>query len=491
MRSLNLKSDTQTSTDISSFSINEILTKTKIFGFIYFIRYIADSLNLLDYLSSSIVHLWRTIFALACFILYSRDSFSEAHNWLNDQYIYDIGNNLRSQRISELLNNGISEIDRNLFYKKWYTAIKDREFVALDTTSISTYSENIENAEWGFNKKGENLKQINVCLLFGEQSHLPIYQSIYGGSLKDSATLRSTLEQFSSIVGGLDINIVMDKGFYSNKNIKHMKNRHIKFIIAVPFTSKKAKELIEIVRPTIDEKENIIYTDDDSIRGLCYPCIWDNDLNVNAHIYFNVFRHQKIRNDLYLEIDTLVNKYKNNILSPDDEKKFNKYIIKNNNFPINHKKHISFNNNEIEKSLQTAGWFVLITNTKFNSQRIYLSYRLKDVVEKSFCAYNNSLGLERFRVHIDNRVKNKLFISLIALILESNIRMIIKNSKLYKKITLQQVIREMSKITCFVDKDGNIRLRSLSAKQKLIFDEFNIPYPSELYKKNEFCINKS
>ncbi|MDR1297152.1 MAG: transposase, partial [Deltaproteobacteria bacterium] len=74
----------------------------------------------------------------------------------------------------------------------------------------------------------------------------------------------------------------------------------------------------------------------------------------------------------------------------------------------------------------TAGWFILITNTKYDSQKIYDCYRLKDVVEKSFSSYNNSLSLDRVHVHSDKRAKNKLFISLISLIMESHIRMVMK-----------------------------------------------------------------
>ncbi|MDR3302415.1 MAG: hypothetical protein LBT01_07825, partial [Spirochaetaceae bacterium] len=42
----------------------------------------------------------------------------------------------------------------------------------------------------------EDLKQINVRLLFGEESRLPVYQTIYSGSLKDVSTLICTLHLY-------------------------------------------------------------------------------------------------------------------------------------------------------------------------------------------------------------------------------------------------------------------------------------------------------
>jgi transposase len=79
-------------------------------------------------------------------------------------------------------------------YQQWYKSIKEKEFVALATISVSTYSESNKKAEWGYNKMGEDLKPVNICLLFGEKSKLPVYQVPYSGSLKDSTILSSILE---------------------------------------------------------------------------------------------------------------------------------------------------------------------------------------------------------------------------------------------------------------------------------------------------------
>jgi transposase len=53
-------------------------------------------------------------------------------------------------------------------------------------------------------------------------------------------------------------------------------------------------------------------------------------------------------------------------------------------------------------------------------------------VEKGFWKYKNSLGLERLRVHSDERAQNKTFIAFIALILASHVHNTMKNKELYK-----------------------------------------------------------
>jgi hypothetical protein len=54
---------------------------------------------------------------------------------------------------------------------------------------------------FGYNRDKEKLKQVNVCLLLGEKSGLPIFQMVYEGSLNDVRTLKMTLATAS----GLDL----------------------------------------------------------------------------------------------------------------------------------------------------------------------------------------------------------------------------------------------------------------------------------------------
>jgi hypothetical protein len=153
---------------------------------------------------------------------------------------------MTSQRISELLIR-VTKEDRDDFYQSWCALRSEVEYLALDITSASSYSELIESAEWGYNRDKEKLPQINICLLMGYQSGYPIYQSAYSGSLKDVTTLQSTMRGFKAIAGEKPMVAVMDKGFFSTKNANAMLSpkHHADFIIAVPFTSKFALGLVE------------------------------------------------------------------------------------------------------------------------------------------------------------------------------------------------------------------------------------------------------
>jgi len=60
---------------------------------------------------------------------------------------------MSSQRISDLLA-AFGEDERSRFYQAWHKLIREKEYIALDITSISSYSGGILSCEWGYNRDG-------------------------------------------------------------------------------------------------------------------------------------------------------------------------------------------------------------------------------------------------------------------------------------------------------------------------------------------------
>jgi transposase len=120
-----------------------------------------------------------------------------------------------SQRISDLLLS-ITEDERINFYLNWAENVRTIEYLALDCTSISSYSQLIGDVNWGYNRDGEKLPQVNLCLLTGEISRIPVFPMLYDGSIKDVSTLTSMLAMSSRLPLN-KLSIVTDKGFSSNQ----------------------------------------------------------------------------------------------------------------------------------------------------------------------------------------------------------------------------------------------------------------------------------
>ena len=80
---------------------------------------------------------------------------------------------LSSQRISDLLD-AIDEGQCQHFFKIWGKKIVEREHLCYDITSVSSYAEQNAYVRYGYNRDGESLPQVNLALVLGQESCLPV-----------------------------------------------------------------------------------------------------------------------------------------------------------------------------------------------------------------------------------------------------------------------------------------------------------------------------
>jgi transposase len=446
------------------------------YGVYYFLKHIAQRIKLLYSLEEVFPSYWMEISMLAFYLIATDRPVMYCADWIVENESFPVGS-MDSRRISELFS-AFGQKERSAFFRRWIGQLDSQEYMALDITSLSSYSGLRNECEWGYNRDGEDLPQINLCMLFGEDTQLPVYQTLYSGSLKDVTTFKTTMEELSAISGGKPLILVMDKGFYSAKNLKMLLEMYSgsEFLLSVPFTNTFVRELVEQERDRIDCANNIILTSTAPIRGVCRRISWGDKHILNAHILYNPERELKERNDLYAHIAWLKEQVETGKTPKPYQQEIEKYLSI---VPAKDKKErpvVTFRQDSIEKELSTCGWVVIVGNGDISVQQAHDIYRKKDVVEKSFMRYKNNLGLRSLRVHNDERVQNKLFISFIALIIISYIHRVMNEKDLYRKMTMEKLFLTLAKLK-IIAIDGQNILRPLTKEQAEIFSAFSIPLP--------------
>ena len=288
------------------FSLEDVKKSSVLeYGAFHLLEVISEKTGLADALKEALPHCWREVFALAAHLVVNGEPFMYCADWIEETETYPVGD-MSSQRISELMAT-IAPDEREHFYQAWCRRIQENEYLALDITSVSSYSELVEDVEWGYNRDEENLPQVNICMLMGEKSKLPVYQTVYAGSLKDVTTLESTIRRFDRITGGKPVLAVMDKGFYSKRNVDTMlSGKHARrFVIAVPFTSGFAKNQVNGERKDIDTVGNTIRLGGETLRAITKERAWGNGRSVYAHIYFAPRKALVRREDIFGYVSAL------------------------------------------------------------------------------------------------------------------------------------------------------------------------------------------
>lgn len=408
-------------------------------GVSFLLDHVADETGLVKIMKSVFPDDWQAIMSCAYFLISEGTALSRVERWSSANVVPYKGT-LTSQRVSELLVR-IPRERQHMFFSKWVDQNRTDEYYALDITSVSSYSEIIDFVRRGYNRDKEKLPQVNMLLVNGETSHMPLYFQVLPGSIKDVSTLCETLSTLDLIDARI-IHMVMDKGFYSEANIDAMYGKHIKFIIGVPFTVGYANEMVNKARV-------------EGIRShMNYRRIFDDEIYVKStiskwkghrcyiHVYYDSLKAElenrkfdRLLYDCFLELEcgTTVDAHKLHY------KKF--FHVRET--PKRGRK-VEYNQEAIDGYREnTTGWFVMITNDIKDPVKALEIYRQKDTVEKAFDDLKNDLDGKRLRIHSEQAMEGRLFIQFVALILSAKIKRVMNKEGWYKNYDMQQVIDEM------------------------------------------------
>lgn len=457
------------------YSIEDVRRSTILqTGMVHLLEGISKNIGLTPVLRQTFPFLHERIFAVAAFLFSCGEPVAYCADWMERS---DFRNNelLSSQRISELLQN-ITDEERQRFFKAWSTYRSDREYLALDITSISSWSKLIDDVEWGYNRDGDKLAQINLCMLLGYQSRLPVRMTVYNGSIKDVSTLETTISQMAPDEVK-QVMLVMDKGFSSRKNINMLLNKKgVRFLLALPLTLGFTKKMIKSECKDIDSIQNTIVCGADTLRGVSLERSWNKDHKLFVHVFYNDIKATAVKNQLYGHVRRLVEEAK---INPDNGKlrdEFDHYLIIRKSEKHERGYTINIREDVIAQELANAGWLVTVSNHIQDAGEAIRIYRDKDVVEKGFLRMKHSLGLGRLRVHSQQAMESKVFVGFIALILSSHIHRTMLDKDLYKTMTMKDLIKTMEKLRTQVIDDRRI-LFPLTKRQKEIYKAFAVTPP--------------
>jgi transposase len=442
---------------------------SKSYGNSHLLNSISNQIGLTDILKTSFPENYLEILTCAFYEVSEKKPLYLCQSWCEKNHVL---NNicLSSQRISELLSN-MDDSDRMCFFKKWCNYRTEREYLAFDITSISSYSELISFVEAGYNRDKEKLPQINLAMLFGQTSQLPVFYNFYPGSIHDVSTLPNMIV-FAKELGLENMKFVMDKGFYSQQNVDDLLDNHLRFTIAIPFNNNFSKKYVDNVSETINNCENSIVINNDILYAQT-TSIKIKNKKVYVHTFFNEQHYIDEKEKLYRKIAIFEEEIKNNPNT--DITGFSKYLnIKRTAKNLKS----SRNKKKIENDLKYKGYLVLLSNDIADPKEAAYVYRIKDRIEKAFDNLKNDLDLKRLRIHSNNAMRGRLFIAFIALILTSHIHKTMKSADLSKKYTVEELISELEKISLIEFESGIKLMTEITKKQRLIYEKFNVALPT-------------
>lgn len=436
-------------------------------------------------------NIYSMIADIASYMIVSEDSsyqyfpdFMYNHNGLCDDIRQDT-------YISRFLKTELSNEKIKLFLSAWNTMNKERNkkvYISYDSTNMNTYSKGIELAEYGHPKIDEGLPQVNISYVVKQENCRPLFYEVYPGSVIDNSEFEYMIQKAEEY-GYENIGVVLDRGYYSKKNIDYL--RDYGFLMMVKGNNPNIQKCID---KNMDKLKNLSgYLKDHLLASVTekIKLFASDKVKTYVHIYYDDVRAAEERKTYELSIIRM-------------EEELNRLIEKNNiekdkttryeslfNLKFNKDNHLikyTRKEKEINNIKNHFGFFSLITNCEKSADEAIEIYRNRDQVEKMFKAIKSGMDLEKFDVQRDDTLEGKIYLAFIASIVRSEINQKIKELRQVskKEYTVPSVISALENIEITKNTNGSyIRRYALTSKQKKILKQFDIDdqYLNEVVKE--------
>lgn len=304
----------------------------------------------------------------------------------------------------------------------------NRPVIALDTSTVDTYSKNQHEARFGFSKESDDLPSIKLLTLMDIHSLQPFAFEQQPGNVPDVISIRNAISKVKCLMPGNAPLIVTDSGFCSEENMLMFVRNSMKFLTRIAADVSWVRSELDKIKGTITNMENAC-PDDEATYGKTVTVKHDfkilrqrsrgkyqagetQILSRKLHLHFFYSDTKAVEDRLRFrkeiqEIKAL--KLAGVELNASGERKAKKYLICNDDGTIH------FNNAAINEVQERFGFFVLVSSTEKDTFEALRLYRLRARIEDLFAFQKNSTDGRRPRVWYPDSLRGRQFVQFVAL----------------------------------------------------------------------------
>jgi len=386
--------------------------------------------------------------------------------------------NLSSQRLSEFLCRlGESNIP-DQFMSQLIRGTGTKRTLIYDITSLSSYSQLINLLEYGYNRDGESLPQINLSLILDKDKGIPVMYDIFPGSISDVSTLSGTLKKIEAH----DIQnyvAVMDRGFFSLSNLQELMDNKISFVMAAKLQLNDLKQLMTEAQKDIDNVEYLHKFNKDPI--FAKPITYNiGSIEVHGYAYYNPKLEQTEKQTLLSRLYDI----REELLKVRLKKKSNPYTVfkeKAHGFGnffdwhvIDNRFDVAIKQNAVTQRMNKMGKYILFYSGNFDWMECISLYREREEIEKSFKALKNEIDLLPLNTHSEKTTRGFIFIAFLSLIIRTRLMNMMREAKLLDKYSVELLLLQLEKLRKITLANGQIFVTEMTKKQREILQGLNL-----------------
>lgn len=419
-----------------------------------------------------------------------------------------IGKSFASPRLSEktrMLGSAFHNTE-DLFERRLARA---GGLLSYDLTSVSTHSSIGGWGEWGYNRDGESLKQMNIGLITDKKG-VPAMFEMYPGSISDVSTLERTVDRVKEMGKG-DCVMVMDHIFGSAGNLEYMIANGYSFVLPGKKGTRCVKSLIsKLVKRRHDADlwkmhDGTAYTvleaevaivpkrrpsdeDEDSNDTREYELVLDDDerfrdvpedMRMKAYACHDSKRSAEELNTLMAALHGIEQKLRkmDPYAAVNGLKKVAGGYAKYFDLSVRDGElNIERRNNAMSFVYNRGGTFVMFSNGLDSWDDMMACYDCRAYAEQAFDLLKNELDGGRWRVSDPETARGRLIIKFVALILWCTVSAELRKEK--KPEPVRTVLQSLDNILA-VGSGDRWRVLEITKKNRTAMTSFGIGVPGK------------
>jgi len=302
-----------------------------------------------------------------------------------------------------------------------YLVVRSK-YLLFDLSSVVSYSENLKLAEKGYNADHLYLKQVNFALIFSSDLNVPVMIKVMPGSVRDIKSFKHVIDimKLSSTV------VILDRGFASQYLPDLLKEREMKFILPL-------RRNFRIIDYDLPMEGSFVYRK----RGINWV------KKGLGHNFIYIYEDVKLRAE---EESTFIEMIQEGKKSRGD----------------------------MTKEKRRFGKIAILSNIDSDGEEIYLLYKQREDIEVAFDTMKNELENDKTYLSDEDAVRGYFFISFISLYLYFRILEMLKQKNLTGKMSVTEVLFELSKVYLVYYNDGEKKLSEIPARAEKMEKMLNL-----------------
>jgi len=461
-----------------------LVARSCTFGSYYLLLTIAEQSGLMGSLKGSFgEERGTTIAALAILRVVSPGSLNGVADKMDESYIPEllgVERDMDSSFLTRFLQDIGGDLDSRVRLFRSLAA-GGGGAVVFDTTTLPTSSEELEIAEYGRSYRRTHLKQANLGVAFSSERGLPFMYKLYPGSLSDVSLIRNLAADVRD-VGMEGVEYVLDRGFFSEPNLREIMGSGNGVTIAVPARLDLFKESLSEAVRHIENPETT-----DVLEGSVVRCRETRrevgGREVRVLVFQDDRRRQAETGSLYSVLTSLEKKLSGRPWeerldglsgSETDDLSMLELCEEGGKTAVRRKR------NSVSARENRCGRFAVVTTSELPWKDVLARYRKRNDIEHQFSQLKSDLGGGVTNLSDACSAQGAVLVEFAALILRTEVMNRLRRKDLIRSVQVPKVIGVMNKLKItFVGSEW--RLNELTKEMRDVFSALDVPLPPWKY----------